>query len=44
MTDEPANVELATTIAIIILIMVLSLNLSIKLLSRNMIRKYGVKA
>ncbi len=42
MTDEPANIELATTIAIIILIIVLSLNLLIKLISGKMIRKYEV--
>ncbi len=41
MTDEPANIELSTTIAIIILVIVLVLNLSIKLISRGMMRKYG---
>ncbi|MBN2299729.1 MAG: phosphate ABC transporter permease PstA [Acholeplasmataceae bacterium] len=41
MTDEPANIELSTTIAIIILVIVLFLNLSIKLISRGMMRKYG---
>jgi phosphate transport system permease protein len=40
MTDEPANIELASTIAIIILIIVLSLNLIVKLLSKRFIKKY----
>ena len=43
MTDEPANIELSTTIAIIILIIVLSLNISVKFISKRMIRKYGVR-
>jgi len=38
MTDEPANVELASTIAIIILIIVLALNILIKLVSKRFIR------
>ncbi|MDX9808415.1 MAG: phosphate ABC transporter permease PstA [Acholeplasma sp.] len=42
MTDEPANIELSTTIAIIILVIVLSMNLSIKLISKRLLRKYGV--
>lgn len=42
MTDEPANIELSTTIAIIILVLVLSMNLSIKLISKRLLRKYGV--
>lgn len=41
MTDEPANIELSTTIAIIILMIVLVLNITIKLLSKRFIRKYG---
>lgn len=40
MTDEPANVELASTIAIIILIIVLSLNLLVKLVSKRFIKRY----
>lgn len=42
MTDEPANVELSTTIAIIILVIVLILNMSIKFLSKKMMKRYGV--
>lgn len=42
MTDEPANIELSTTIAIIILIIVLSMNLSIKFLSKSLLRKVGI--
>ncbi len=44
MTDEPANIELSTTIAIIILVIVLALNITVKFLSRKMIRKYGANA
>jgi len=44
MTDEPANIALSTTIALIILMMVLILNLSIKLISKNFMKRYGVKA
>lgn len=44
MTDEPANIELSTTIAIIILIIVLSLNITVKFLSRKMMRKFGAQA
>lgn len=39
MTDEPANIELSSTIAIIILMIVLLLNLLIKLLTRHFLRK-----
>jgi phosphate transport system permease protein len=42
MTDEPANIELSSTIALIILMMVLILNISIKLISKRFMRKYGV--
>ena len=44
MSDEPANIELSTTIALIILMIVLILNLSIKFITKNFMRKYGVKA
>lgn len=40
MTDEPANIELASTIALIILIIVLILNLTVKLLSRRFLKSY----
>lgn len=40
MTDEPANIELASTIAIIILLIVLVLNLTVKLVSRRFIKTY----
>jgi phosphate transport system permease protein len=39
MTDEPANIELASTIALIILIIVLILNVLVKLLSRLYLKK-----
>ena len=39
MTDEPANIELASTISIIILIIVLILNISVKLLSKTYLRR-----
>ena len=39
MTDEPANIELASTISIIILLIVLVLNISIKLLSKTYLRR-----
>lgn len=39
MTDEPANIELASTISIIILATVLFLNLLIKLISRNYMKR-----
>lgn len=41
MTDEPANIELSTSIAIIILFIVLSLNISIKLITISFRRKLG---
>ncbi len=41
MTDEPANIELSATIALIILIIVLSMNISIKLLTKRMVERYG---
>ncbi len=44
MSDEPANIELSTTIALIILMIVLVLNLSIKLITKNFMKRYGVKA
>ncbi len=44
MTDEPANIELSTTIAIIILIIVLTLNITVKLLSRRMMKRFGARA
>lgn len=43
MSDEPANIALSTTIALIILLIVLILNVSIKLISRNFMKRYGVK-
>jgi len=42
MSDEPANIDLSTTIALIILFIVLILNLSIKFISRNFMKRYGV--
>ena len=42
MSDEPANIELSSTIALIILMIVLVLNLSIKLISKYFIKKNGV--
>jgi phosphate transport system permease protein len=41
MKDEPANIELASTIAIIILMIVLTLNIIIKLISKRFIRDLG---
>jgi len=41
MTDEPANIELASTIALIILLIVLILNIAVKLLSRNFIKRFS---
>lgn len=38
MTDEPANIELSSTIAIIILMIVLFLNVSVKLLSKKFMK------
>ncbi|PKK96182.1 MAG: phosphate ABC transporter, permease protein PstA, partial [Tenericutes bacterium HGW-Tenericutes-3] len=42
MTDEPANIELSSTIALIILMIVLVLNLSIKLITKRFMKRYGV--
>ena len=42
MADEPANIELSTTIALIILLIVLILNLSIKFISKNYMKRFGV--
>jgi phosphate transport system permease protein len=44
MSDEPANIELSTTIALIILFIVLVLNITIKMISKNFMKRYGVKA
>ncbi len=41
MKDEPANIELASTIAIVILMIVLTLNIIIKLISKRFIRDLG---
>ena len=41
MTDEPANIELASTIALIILIIVLSLNILVKLVSKRFIKEFN---
>lgn len=41
MTDEPANIELASTISIIILIIVLSLNIIVKLVSKKFIKEFN---
>lgn len=43
MTDEPSNVELSNTIALIILIIVLMLNVLVKFISSRFMRRYGVK-
>ena len=43
MTDEPANIELSNTIALIILGIVLILNLTVKFISKRFIKRYGVK-
>ena len=40
MTDEPANIELASTISLIILIIVLILNLTVKLFSSRYMKKF----
>ena len=40
MKDEPANIELASTIAIVILMIVLVLNISVKLISKRFIKDY----
>jgi phosphate transport system permease protein len=42
MTDEPANIALSTTIALIILLIVLILNISIKFISKNFMKRYGI--
>ena len=39
MTDEPANIELASTISLIILMIVLLLNISIKLISHRYLKR-----
>lgn len=39
LTDEPANIELASTISIIILFIVLILNISVKLLSKKYLKR-----
>lgn len=41
MTDEPANIELSSTIAIIILMIVLILNITVKLLSKKFMKPLG---
>lgn len=41
MVDEPANIELASTISIIILMIVLVLNLTVKLFSRRYMKKFS---
>jgi len=41
LTDEPANIPLATTIALIILMVVLGLNLLVKLLSIKFMKKFS---
>ncbi|HEY8405694.1 MAG TPA: phosphate ABC transporter permease PstA [Acholeplasma sp.] len=43
MTDEPANIELSNTIALIILVIVLALNLFVKWISSRFTRKYKEK-
>jgi phosphate transport system permease protein len=40
MTDEPANIELASTISLIILIIVLILNLTVKLFSNKYMKRF----
>jgi phosphate transport system permease protein len=40
MSDEPANIELASTIALIILIIVLTLNLTVKLVTSRFMKSY----
>lgn len=42
MSDEPANIDLSATIALLILIIVLILNLMIKFISNRFIKRYGV--
>lgn len=41
MKDEPANIELASTIALLILIIVLILNLSVKLISKKFVKDFN---
>jgi len=41
MGDEPANIDLSTTIALIILVIVLTLNITIKLLTKSFMKRYG---
>lgn len=41
MKDEPANIELASTISLIILIIVLILNISVKLISKRFIKEFN---
>ena len=41
MTDEPANIELASTIALIILIIVLALNILVKLITKRFIKTFN---
>ena len=41
MSDEPANIDLSTTIALIILVIVLILNIFIKLLTKSFMKRYG---
>jgi len=41
MTDEPANIELASTISIIILLIVLALNIIVKLFSRRFVKEFN---
>ena len=40
MKDEPANIELASTIAIVILLIVLTLNIIVKLISKRFIKEF----
>ena len=41
MSDEPANIELASTIALIILIIVLALNITVKLVTSRFMKSYN---
>lgn len=41
MKDEPANIELASTIALLILFIVLILNLSVKLISKKFVKDFN---
>jgi phosphate transport system permease protein len=40
MTDEPANIELASTIAVVILMIVLVLNLTVKVIMNRYTKKF----